>query len=197
MKGLYDAFGARIHLVDVLVRQGHPGPGAPPYLDFDEKRHDATRYRREDHIPWPVLVDDLDGQVHRSYGALPDPSFLIGTDGRVAFVSYWTHVPTLRAAVIQVLAAGGAATLGEQRAPRGTAALTRGWPAIERGLPQSARDLDAAVPGSTVVLRLGYLMASLMASLPHPSPPLIRGVATGLAGAALVAVVARRLTVAT
>jgi hypothetical protein len=58
-------------------------------------------------IPWTVLVDDLYGTVHRDYGMLADPTYLVGTDGRVSFYNYWTHVPTLYRAIQSLLATGG------------------------------------------------------------------------------------------
>ena len=60
-----------------MVRQAHPGPEFPPYERFEQKARDARTYREEDGIPWPVLVDGLEGTVHRAYGGLSDPTYLI------------------------------------------------------------------------------------------------------------------------
>jgi len=149
--------------VDVVVRQGHPGPAVPAYRHAAQKRDDAIRFVREEDIPWDVVIDDVDGRVHAQYGLLPDPTYLIGTDGQVAFYSYWTHVPTLRDAIATLLARGGSGVVGEQRLPHPLAPLADGWRAIARGLPQSADDMEAAAPGSTLLLKAGSLAKPLLA----------------------------------
>ena len=78
----------------MVVRQGTSRAGGAGYRHAAQKRDDAIRFVREEDIPWDVVIDDVDGRVHAQYGLLPDPSCLIGTDGQVAFYSYWTHVPT-------------------------------------------------------------------------------------------------------
>ncbi len=37
--------------------------------------------QRSEQIPWPALVDDVEGTVHRAYGGLANPTYLIGTEG--------------------------------------------------------------------------------------------------------------------
>lgn len=152
-----------MRFVEVLVRQGHPGPGVEPYRDLDAKLRDGARYVRDEGLSWDVVVDDLPGTVHAAYGMLPDPTYLIGTDGRVSFYAYWTHVPTLRRALGALLGRGGHGVIGERRWPHGAAPLAGGWPAIERGLPQSAEDLDrAALPGTSALLRAGYAVRGVL-----------------------------------
>jgi len=36
-------------------------------------------------IRMPVVVDDLDDQIARAYGALPDRLYLVGKGGQIAF----------------------------------------------------------------------------------------------------------------
>ena len=90
MKQLYARWSDQVYFIDVLIRQAHPGPGAGPYRSFEEKLQDAERYQREEGIPWVILVDDLEGTVHRTYGGLADPTYLIDRDGRVAYYNLWT-----------------------------------------------------------------------------------------------------------
>jgi hypothetical protein len=171
MKQLYADWGDRMQFVDILVRQGHPGPDVRPYRSFEEKARDAARYKHDEHIPWTVLVDDLEGTVHRQYGMIADPAYLIGTDGRVAFYNYWTHVPTLHKAIQRLIANGGAAVVGEHRTPHLLATLTDGWPALRRGLPQSFIDLETAMPGAASGPWLGYQMRSVLAPVALTSHP--------------------------
>lgn len=57
--------GGQVRFIDVLIRQAHPGPPVPPYRSPEQKAADADAYRREEAIPWTVVVDDLAGTVHR------------------------------------------------------------------------------------------------------------------------------------
>jgi hypothetical protein len=140
-------------------------------------------------LPWKVAVDDLDGTVHAAYGMLADPSYLVGTDGRVAFYSYWTHVPSLRAAIEALVARGGAGVVGAQRALHPFAALADGWRAIERGLPQSFSDLETALPGLGLGLRAGAAIGPALAPVALTSHRWPRAVSVFAVAAALGAVV--------
>src|SRR5438105_11966805 len=113
MKKLYARWGDRVDFVDVIVRQAHPGPGAPTYRTFGEKRQDAARYQQEEAIPWTVLVDDLEGSVHQVYGSLADPTYLIGRDGRVAYYNMWSYMPSLHQAIGALVDSGGSGVVGE------------------------------------------------------------------------------------
>jgi len=172
--------------VDVLIRQAHPGPDAPPYDSLAEKLRDAERYRHEEGIPWPVLVDDLDGTVHQAYGGLADPSYLIDVDGRVAFYELWTHAPTLHRAIRELLARGGRGVVlgGIDRRPHLLPALTAGWRALERGLPQSYLDLETASPGAATVTWLFGKLRPVLAPLTLRATPLPRSARLALAAGA-------------
>jgi thiol-disulfide isomerase/thioredoxin len=63
LKELHRQYGAIVQFVDVFVRQAHPGGRHGPYRSMSEKIREAKDYRREESIPWPVVVDDLNGTV--------------------------------------------------------------------------------------------------------------------------------------
>jgi hypothetical protein len=170
----------------VVVRQAHPGPGAPAHRNIDDKLRDAERYRAIEGVPWPVLVDDLDGTVHRTYGGLPDPTYLIDADGRVAFYGMVTHAPTLHRAIEALLARGGRGVVlgGTDRFPHALAAIADGWRALQRGAPQSVSDLMAAAPGAPLVAWLGSRLRPALAPVALRATPLP---VTGQAGLRLAA----------
>jgi hypothetical protein len=158
------------------VRQGHPGPGVRAYQSFEQKQQDARRHHWEDAIPWPVLVDDLDGRVHRAYGMLADPTVLVDADGRVAFYNAVTHAPTLDRAIRRLMRQRerGVVLGGVDRRPHLLAAVAAGWPALERGLPQSAVDLETALPTSALLPFVGHHLKPLAAPLALRSTPIPR-----------------------
>ncbi len=49
-----------------------------------------------------MLVDTLDGEVHRAYGALPNMSWIISRTGRILYKADWTDSRTIRQALEQI-----------------------------------------------------------------------------------------------
>jgi hypothetical protein len=176
-----------VRFVDVLIRQAHPGPGAEPYASDADKRRDAERWQRDEGIAWPVLVDDLPGTAHQVYGGLADPTYLIGTDGRVAFYNMWTHGPTLHRALDALLAAGGAGIVrtvrddGIDHVPHALAAITDGWHGLRRGAPRSVIELELAAPGMASAIWLGWQLRPLLAPVALRGRPLPALTQVGLA----------------
>jgi hypothetical protein len=191
LKKLYARWGDQVHFVDVMIRQAHPGPGVPAYRDFAQKLHDARRYQDEEGVPWTVLVDDLEGTVHQTYGGLADPTYLIDTDGRVAYYNMWTYAPALHEAIRLLLAQGGRGVVdgGVDRTPHLLPAAVAGWRAIRRGLPTSFIDLETAAPGggsgTWVASHLRPLLAPVALRAKPLAPATRRSLAVGAAALVL------------
>jgi hypothetical protein len=197
MKKLHARWSDKVQFVDVLARQAHPGPAAPAYRSVDQKMRDAERYKDEHKIPWPVIVDDLEGTVHRIYGGLADPTYLIDVDGKVSFYNMWAHVPTLHEAIDMLFKQGarGVVENGIDKLPHPLASMTDGWEAIRRGLPQSFIELETAFPGAASSIWLGHQLRPLLAPLTLRAEPLPLSVklAFGFGAAAVLILIARRL----
>lgn len=176
-----------MQFVDVLIRQAHPGSGMHAYQNLDQKLDDARTYRQDEAITWPVLVDDLEGTVHQTYGGLGDPTYLIDVDGRVAYYNMWTHVPTLHRAIMALREAGGRGVVlrGIDHVPHMAAAMTDGWKGLRRGLPQSFTDLMKAAPGAATGVWLGYKLRLLLKPLTLRATPLPRIARVAMAVGAL------------
>ena len=87
----------------VYVREAHPGERTPAHASLDDKCRSAVLFRHQEHLNLPILVDDLDGRIHRSYGGMPNSTFLIERSGRVAYRSSWTNPKKIRAALEELL----------------------------------------------------------------------------------------------
>jgi hypothetical protein len=194
LKRLHAQWGDRIHMLDVLVRQAHPGPTEPPYASNEQKMADAERYQRSEQIPWPVLVDDVEGTVHRTYGGLANPSYLIGTDGHVSFYAPVTGAPRLHRALEELMAKGGRGVVlgGIDLVPHLLSTFTEGWRALERGRPQSAEDLSRALPGSVAALRVGRVSRPVLAPMALRAQPLPGTTRAALLGAVAAALLSGR-----
>ena len=74
----------------VYVREPHPGEHYGPHRSWDQKVKFAHDCREKDSIETPILVDDLEGTIHRRYGTMPNMVYLIDKHGRIAYKATWT-----------------------------------------------------------------------------------------------------------
>jgi hypothetical protein len=77
--------GVSIYLI--YVKESHPGEHYPHHTSLEQKTEHARQLRRLENIEFPILVDSLDGAIHRSYGPWPTSIFVINRDGRLFFRS--------------------------------------------------------------------------------------------------------------
>lgn len=77
----------------------------------------ARAFQEMQGIERPVLVDDVEGTLHRAYGLLPNMTYLVNRAGRVLFRSDWTDPDTVQAAVDYVLHARNRRKAGTRLKP--------------------------------------------------------------------------------
>lgn len=63
-----------------------------PVSTLADKQERAALGSRKLHLPFPVLVDGMDGGVEKLYNAWPSRAFVIGRDGRVLFSTRLTEL---------------------------------------------------------------------------------------------------------
>ena len=85
LKRLYKEFGDRVTFITLYVREAHPGGRYPQPDAFEQKLEYARAYKERDRIPWPVAVDNVEGDLHRALDPKPDAAYLMDADGDVAF----------------------------------------------------------------------------------------------------------------
>jgi hypothetical protein len=174
LKKLHARYGDRVQFVDVFVRQDHPGERRDTYANYGDKLAGAREYARLEALPWPVLVDDYAGTVHREWGReMADPTILVDADGHVAFAAMWTHVPTLKRAIDALLAQDGRGVVlgGIDRLPHGLAALADGYRGPRRGGIRGVVELDLSGAGAGMLCRLGNLAKPLLAPIALRAAP--------------------------
>jgi hypothetical protein len=74
----------------VYTREAHPGELLGAHTSFEDKLAAARRLRDELGITRPILVDDLEGTVHRAYGLLPNMSWVLDRGGTILYKAMWT-----------------------------------------------------------------------------------------------------------
>lgn len=103
---LAESYADAVEFYLVYVREAHPGPRCGPHESVEQKRS-LAREVASDVTHRTVLVDDLEGSVHRAFDAMPNSVHLVGGDGVVAYRADWLHPDALEGAVDDLLAAGG------------------------------------------------------------------------------------------
>ena len=178
----------------MFLRQAHPGEDRPGYQTHAEKVEGAREYKREEALPWTLLVDDFGGTVHRSYSEeMADPVFLIDTEGIVSFYGMWTHVPTLYAAIETLLANGGRGVSGGlDRTPHLLASFVDGYRGPRRGGRRAVLEYDLGALGAGTMSFAGNRAKSVLGPLALRSTPLpdTAQIALGLGACAGLAAVA-------
>jgi hypothetical protein len=91
--------------VFIYTREAHPGENVLHHENFERKLASATLLAEETGIGRDILVDDLDGTVHRAYGLMPNMTWVIGRGGRVAYKANWTSATNVEAFLGRFLAA--------------------------------------------------------------------------------------------
>ena len=174
-----------MQFVDIFIRQAHPGELRGPYRSYEEKLEEAREYKREEGIDWPVLVDDYAGTVHRTYSReMADPIFLIDSDGRVAFYGMWTHPPTLKRAIDELLARDGRGVVagGLDRMPHLFASFVDGYHGPRRGGRRAVLEYDLAGLGAGTLSFLGNKAKPLLGPLALRATPLPLATKLALSG---------------
>lgn len=89
----------------LYVREAHPGEKIPSHSSFEEKISCAKRFSEEQHDNRLILVDDLNGTVHKQYGLFPNFVYVIDKEGYVAFRTPW-NVPDKLDGVLNAIQEG-------------------------------------------------------------------------------------------
>ncbi len=86
----------------IYTQEAHPGDNWPHHSSFEHKLDAARKFVDQCGLQRPMLVDTLDGEVHRAYGALPNMSWIISPSGRIVYKADWTDPRTIRQALEQL-----------------------------------------------------------------------------------------------
>lgn len=98
-----DLSGEDVEFLFVYVREAHPGEKRPAHESYEDKVEAAEQFRDEEDLDLPVIVDEVNGKIHRKYGTLPNPTYIIDKEGRVAFRALWTRPRVIADALEELL----------------------------------------------------------------------------------------------
>jgi len=100
------------HFLFVYTREAHPEKGGdyatglglpsdaehpwPAHASIEQKYANARTMRDLRETPRTILIDDLEGEVHRAYSGCSNMSWIIDHTARVHFKANWTVADDLR-----------------------------------------------------------------------------------------------------
>ena len=79
----------------IYVRESHPGENFPHHRFVEQKVAHARKLKELEEVELRILVDGLEGGVHRQYGLLSNMVYLIDREGTVVYKSDWTNAAEL------------------------------------------------------------------------------------------------------
>ncbi len=92
-----------ISFVFVYTREAHPSDERPAHTSIEHKVGHARDMVRRWDIKRPMLVDGIEGTMHRAFGALPNMTYILSANGTVLYRASWTDERTIRIALEQIL----------------------------------------------------------------------------------------------
>jgi tetratricopeptide (TPR) repeat protein len=103
LNALYHRYGDRLPFFLVYIREAHTTDNwqstrnerervaMAPATTIEEKQDHAAMCSLKLHLPFPALVDGMDGAMEAAYAAWPSRVFVIGLDGRVRYSTWLTQ----------------------------------------------------------------------------------------------------------
>jgi peroxiredoxin len=96
----------------LYTRESHPAENYGAHTSFEQKLAYARDLQRLENVQMPIIVDHLDGRIHRTYGVWPNALFVIHKDGRLIFRSNMANHDELRQFLEDIIRAEKAVARG-------------------------------------------------------------------------------------
>ncbi len=94
-------FADEAHFLFIYTREAHPDsfPDHPTQRSLEQKYEHAHDMRAKFATPRTILIDGLDGEVHRAWSGLSNMSWIVDHTGRVSYKGAWTSSAHIRPAL--------------------------------------------------------------------------------------------------
>jgi peroxiredoxin len=94
LQAAFDSRGVSFFLV--YTRESHPAEHYSHHTSWEQKLSYARELQRLEGVQLTILVDDLNGTIHRSYGLWPNSLFVVHRDGRLVYRSNMANSEELK-----------------------------------------------------------------------------------------------------
>lgn len=126
MEPLWKHYGDRVHFLIVYTVEAHPVGSKSPFAEgewdllinklvgvrveqpesFEARREQAATSQRKLHLAPMMVVDEMDNETWRAWGAASSPAFVIDQQGRIAARQVWLQPKEIRKVLDRLLAGG-------------------------------------------------------------------------------------------
>ncbi len=89
----------------IYTHEAHPGEAYPHLTTMADKTRHAEALRDIYGVTRPILLDSLDGACHRTFGGMPNMSWIIDRVGRPFYKADWTDSESIEQALTHLLGA--------------------------------------------------------------------------------------------
>ena len=79
-----------VEFLMVYTRETHPGENVRSHKKLEDKIEHARLFKELEKVQLRLLVDSLDGKIHKKYGMLPNMIYIINKEGRIVYKASWT-----------------------------------------------------------------------------------------------------------
>ena len=113
MQGLYTEFREKgFEFLTVYGEEAHPTTRYPGAESDEEKLQYARDCRVTEGLKTPLLIDDMQNTVQKTYGGMPNMVYVVHRDGRIVYKAAWTWPEQVRSVLDNLLQADGWAAQG-------------------------------------------------------------------------------------
>lgn len=88
--------GRNFRFFIVYTRETHPGESIWAHKTFSGKKRHARMLKQEYDVEIPIIVDNLNGTIHKMFGMMPNMVYVIGKDGTIIYRSEWFDYSELK-----------------------------------------------------------------------------------------------------
>jgi hypothetical protein len=157
---LHREFGDRVDFALLSAREAHPGENHPQPKSDADVRERASELRDFYGVPFAVLVDDVNGSLHRRLDSKPNAAFLFDRAGILVFRALWSSDERAVRAGLEAVANAQTPARSESTAMLHPMVRALGHidEVVRRGGPSAQRDLRRSALPMAVAGRLARLL---------------------------------------
>lgn len=89
--------------VFLYTNEAHPAENYPHHTSMEQKFRHAEALRDKLGITRQIIIDSLDGACHRTYGGMPNMTWIFNRAGQPIYKSDWTDANSVENALIYYL----------------------------------------------------------------------------------------------
>ena len=141
---LNQQYGQRLAFAFIYTREAHPGERIEQPSTMAAKREHARLLTELYGVDWPVLVDDLDGTVHRLLDTKQNSVHILDSDGTTLFCALFAGDPAVPKAIAAISQGQRGKTQGRLVGPMRSIGFIE--ETLRRAGPRAYSDVIKAVP---------------------------------------------------